>query len=82
MTIAEDDLRAALEMKLGEEVAELLAAPEALRLEELADIYEVLVALARNVNVTEQQLRQTASDKRNKRGAFDNRNWLVHADDQ
>ena len=82
VTISEDDLRAALEMKLGEEVDELLAAPEESRLEELADIYEVLLALARNVNATERQLHQMASDKRNKRGAFDNRSWLIDTGDR
>ena len=82
VTISDDELRAALEMKLQEEVGELLAAPEESRMEELADIYEVLLALTRDIVVTEQQLHQTALAKRKQRGAFGERLWLVGVGDQ
>jgi predicted house-cleaning noncanonical NTP pyrophosphatase (MazG superfamily) len=77
VTIGEDAIRTALEMKLSEEVAELLAAPDGARLEELADIYELLLALAREIDVSEQQLREAALAKRTTRGSFDKRSWLV-----
>ena len=79
VAIGEADIREALEMKLNEEIEELLAAPEDSRLEELADIYEVVLALASEVDATEQQLREAASTKRIERGAFDDRLWLLHA---
>ena len=77
--IGEDDIREALEMKLNEEIEELLAAPEESRLEELADIYEVVLALASEINATEQQLDATASAKRDERGGFGSHLWLIDA---
>jgi predicted house-cleaning noncanonical NTP pyrophosphatase (MazG superfamily) len=81
VTISDTDMRAVLEMKLAEETDELLSAPEEARLEELGDIYEVLLALARNIDATEQQLWQTASTKRDERGSFNDRSWLVRTGD-
>lgn len=67
---------AALEEKLREEVDELLSAAESDRLEEAADIYEVLNALVGLLGASMQEVKDLAEAKRASRGGFDSRLWL------
>lgn len=74
-----DDYRTALFAKLEEEAEELRAAPEADRLGELADLQEVLNALAGSYGYTPAEVAFKAGAKRGLRGGFDNRIYLEHA---
>ncbi len=73
--------REALEQKLEEEVEEhLIAKTEATRVEELADILEVVYALAELDGINEDQLESLRLKKRAKRGAFDQRIYLTNVE--
>lgn len=70
-TLGGEALLAALYDKLTEEHAELLAAESAdKKCEELADMIEVLIALARQYDCTEVELQQIVARKRAARGGF------------
>jgi predicted house-cleaning noncanonical NTP pyrophosphatase (MazG superfamily) len=71
-----DELFAALVAKLHEEADELAVAGPEDRLEELADVLEVVNALARYLDVSDAQLQVSAAMKRNERGSFDQALWL------
>ena len=66
-----DELFDALIEKLGEEAAELRAAKDSERVEELADVLEVIDALAAHLGISLQEARQTAEIKRAQRGGFE-----------
>lgn len=66
----------ALHHKVLEEAAELRAASPASQLEELADLSEVLTALAAALGFSAEQVQQVAAAKRKERGAFDQRLYL------
>ncbi len=72
-----EELREALLSKLEEETCELRTASASQRLEELADIYEVIQALARNFGIDMNRLGRVADAKRAERGGFDGGLWLV-----
>lgn len=63
----EEEYTNGLEAKLNEEVLEYL---EDKNLEELADIMEVVFALARNLGYSEDDLIQKRNEKRDNRGGF------------
>lgn len=63
-----------LERKLDEEVAEY---HEDGTMDELVDIFEVVIALAKHAGVTYNDLYTKVLDKRRTRGSFDNRYFLV-----
>lgn len=65
-----------LERKLTEEHNEVLAASGDDRLEELADLLEVMVALAKIDNKTLEDIIDKRNEKRAKRGGFDNKIFL------
>ena len=65
---------AALKMKLQEEVNEYLADNT---IEELADIMEVIQALAENQGVSLDAVMDTKQRKQNKNGAFQKRIYLI-----
>ena len=65
-----------LEKKLKEECTEVLEAEGKDRLEELADVYEILNALAMLENSSIKEVEQIAKKKSDKRGAFDKRIFL------
>ena len=65
-----------LHAKLAEEAAELLVAPADDRLEEMADVYEVLSAMAAHHGFTMRDVALTAADKLSARGGFGDRLWL------
>ncbi|MEV6985600.1 nucleoside triphosphate pyrophosphohydrolase [Sphaerisporangium sp. NPDC051017] len=72
----ESELVPALTAKLAEEAEELRQAEPADRLGELADIYEVMAALAETLGFSERQIQEAASHKRAERGGFSRRLWL------
>lgn len=75
-TLTIDEYKAALQAKLQEETAELLAASPEERLGEMADIFEVLLAIAEADGYAKNDLFRKASQKREERGAFEDRIWL------
>lgn len=68
--------RTALFDKLVEEAQELRDAPPERRLEEAADVYEVLRALLTELGVTLGDVAASAAAKRETRGGFEGRIWL------
>lgn len=79
VTLGTEDFRQALHLKLIEEAEELREAPDDSRLEELADLYEVLIALALAYGQTLPDVIQTADRKRRDRGGFVDRTWMESA---
>ena len=71
-----------LRAKLDEEIAEFDAASDRdARLSELADVLEVVVALAASVGASEEELNQQRAAKAAARGAFAEGWFLESADD-
>lgn len=68
-----------LRYKLQEEVAEFETSEDA---EELADILEVVYALAAAQNLTEDQLNMIRFQKRQERGGFEQRLFLVSVSEE
>lgn len=75
--LSQDEYWAALLDKLDEEADELREAgrPED-RLEEAADVYEVLSAITKAIGFSVAELREAADRKRAARGGFEERIWL------
>jgi predicted house-cleaning noncanonical NTP pyrophosphatase (MazG superfamily) len=69
-------LRRSLLDKLVEEAEELRQAAPAERLEEAADVYEVLAAITTQLGVQWSDIERAASRKTSERGAFTERIWL------
>ena len=59
-----------------EEAEELRTADPGARLEEAADVYEVLLAIAQTLEVDMATVAATADAKRAERGGFERRLWL------
>lgn len=78
--LAGSALRTALLDELVEEAAEAAAATEAELPEELADVLEVIGALARRLGLSMSDVVALADDKRERRGGFDHGLLLVSAD--
>ena len=72
--------RGALRAKLVEEAREAEAAPDEQLAPELADVLEVLRALARAHDVNWDDIELQATRKRAERGGFDRRIFLKHVD--
>ena len=72
-TMTEVDYNAALEHKLSEEVSEYLESRETM---ELADILEVVQAIAEMHGLTFEQLWDMKEEKRKRCGGFNNRLFL------
>ncbi|MEI2718260.1 MAG: nucleoside triphosphate pyrophosphohydrolase [Candidatus Nanopelagicales bacterium] len=72
----EDDMWEALNLKLVEESRELHEADGADRIEEMADVYEVLLALIEVEGASLDEVVQTATAKRQSRGGFEQRIWM------
>lgn len=70
-----------LEKKLYEEYNEVLNAKEEDRLEELADMVEVIKCLANLEGKTFDDVLQIAKEKEEKRGSFKNRIYLESVDE-
>lgn len=74
--LKQDEYREALVAKLTEEAEELRAAAPDNRIDELADLQEVLDALAYSYGYSRAEVDFVASIKRHKRGAFKERVYL------
>ena len=72
----ETDYKEELERKLFEECKEVVAANGNERIEELADMLEVIRALGKLENVTIEEIMKIANEKKAKRGAFNNKIFL------
>jgi predicted house-cleaning noncanonical NTP pyrophosphatase (MazG superfamily) len=72
--------QAALRAKLVEEAQEAKVAPDGQLASELADVLEVLTALAAAHGMSWQDVVSEASRKRAERGGFDNRTFLEYVD--
>jgi predicted house-cleaning noncanonical NTP pyrophosphatase (MazG superfamily) len=75
-TLTEEQYGDALLAKLQEEATELATAGPADRLEEAADVYEVLLALLAHTGHSRDDLTRAADHKRAERGGFSGRVWL------
>lgn len=75
-TLTEEEYGDALLAKLEEEATELAGAAPADRLEEAADVYEVLLALVVHAGHSLDDLMRAADRKRAERGGFSRRVWL------
>ncbi|MEU6487302.1 nucleoside triphosphate pyrophosphohydrolase [Streptomyces sp. NPDC046887] len=69
-TAAPEEYRNRLRDKLGEEVAEFLKADDAEAPEELADVLEVVRALAADLGIDTEQLEKIREAKASARGGF------------
>lgn len=78
-TLTDAEYREALRVKLSEEVREYLESGE---LSELADILEVVRALAKLGGHGEAELEATRTRKERERGAFEERVFLVCVDEE
>lgn len=76
--LTDDEYLASLFQKLAEETDELQEADEPDRLEEMADVYEVLRALAAATGHSMIEVERAAEQKKASRGGFDQRVWLVN----
>jgi predicted house-cleaning noncanonical NTP pyrophosphatase (MazG superfamily) len=74
LVLDQDEYRLELQRKLQEEVAEFAQSGQ---VEELADILEVTYALAAVQGVSRSQLERIRSCKREERGGFEDRIFLV-----
>ena len=72
--LEQEEYLACLEKKLDEEVTEFHQDKNA---EELADILEVTFSLAENLGYTREELLRTCEMKREKRGGFRDRIFLI-----
>lgn len=75
-TLNDIEYKEALENKLYEEYKEVLEAEGLDRIEELADMLEVIKALAKLENKTLDDIDEVAKQKSLKRGAFDKKIFL------
>ncbi len=75
------EFRTELDRKLEEECAEVLAAENTTeRQEELADVYEILRAMSKLEGVTIEDIAKIADQKREKRGGFDEKIYLIESE--
>ena len=77
--LSEAEYTHALEQKLDEEVGEF---HKEKNLEELADILEVVYALAENLGCTKEELLKAYRNKHEKRGGFRERIYLISVADK
>lgn len=74
--LEDDEYKKSLEEKLFEEYKEVIEAKGDNRLEELADLLEVIKSLAESENSSLEHIIELASIKREKRGGFEKRTFL------
>lgn len=68
-----DDLKLALTEKLQEEVQEFIGAKnDSEKLEELADVLEVVFGITKHLGYSQEELMSLRAEKREARGGFDN----------
>jgi len=76
--LSDEEYLEALLKKLEEECQELI---EARNVEEMADVHEVLNALAETLNITKEELEKVRRDKAAKRGGFHRKIFLEEVED-
>lgn len=74
--LSDEEYKVELEKKLLEEYQEVIASSGKNRLEELADMLEVMIALASLDDATLEDVIELADKKRNKRGGFKEKIFL------
>ena len=74
--LSDEEYKVELEKKLLEEYQEVIASSGKNRLEELADMLEVMIALASLDDATLEDIIKIADKKRNKRGGFKEKIFL------
>ena len=74
--LGDEDYTEALRLKLLEEVEELLASPAEKRIEEVADVVEVLKAIVQDYGLDWDAVEGEGVRKRHERGGFEGRIWL------
>jgi len=73
--LSDDEYKIELEKKLIEELNETLESQDN-RIEEMADMLEVMISLAKLENKTLEDIIEVMNSKRNKRGAFTKKLYL------
>lgn len=82
-TLSDVEFNKALNDKLMEEACEVIKAKTNDEIkEELADLYEVMLAKIKLIDSNFSEIEEIAANKRNKRGAFDERIFLIQTVDQ
>lgn len=79
--LSDEEYKKALEEKLREEYEEVISSEGNERCEELADLIEVIRALAKLENKTLEEILDIADEKRSKRGGFDDKIFLEKVTD-
>lgn len=74
--LSDEEYDLALQSKLHEEVAKMEAASDDRRMEELADVLEVLYAIAEYHGLDWDTVEHVGLTKRHERGGFEGRVWL------
>ena len=83
LVLAEGDYRKALKVKMGEEAKELLEAETNDEvINELADIQELIRAIAANHVLSLSELENKRQRKLQERGGFEKKLWLKYVDEQ
>ncbi len=73
----QEEYKLELNKKLKEECQEVIEAPDKISLtEELADLTEVILSLAKNSNITLEEIEKTRIKKKENRGGFDAKLFL------
>ena len=72
----DEEYKTSLEEKLFEEYKEVIESSEEARLEELADMIEVIISLAESQNSSLEKVIELADKKREKRGGFKDKIFL------
>ena len=75
--LQQEEYRSCLEQKLDEETAEFHREGN---LEELADILEVVYALAQSLGATQEELMEVYAAKHEQRGGFSDRVFLIRGE--
>lgn len=78
----DDEFKIELERKLEEEKNEVLNSSGKDRLEELADLYEVILCLSKLENSSIEEVRKIAKIKRKERGSFNKKIYLIGVEDE
>lgn len=74
--LSEEEYRTELEKKLFEEYNEVLEVTSSDRIEELADMLEIISSLAKLENASLEDVIEVMNKKREKRGGFENKIFL------
>lgn len=76
-TLNDDEFKLYLEKKLLEEVKEVIDGSKENKLEELADLYEVIITYARIYKINLEDIINQAKEKNNLRGSFNKKILLI-----